>query len=75
VRPLLAYAPDQCLLPKQHTRMSEALSALIFAFFGGLTGHARTEDVIVSQYQGRGWDDSTERDLNNELVRSNLFGH
>ncbi|MEJ2378145.1 MAG: hypothetical protein P8Y71_23120 [Pseudolabrys sp.] len=55
--------------------MSEALSALIFAFFGGLTGHARTEDVIVSQYQGRGWDDSTERDLNNELVRSNLFGH
>ena len=48
--------------------------ATIFAIFDGLLGHARTEDIIVSQYQGRGWDDSTERELNDEIVRSNLSG-
>ena len=48
--------------------------ATIFAFFDGLLGHARAEDAIVSQYEGRGWDDSTERDLNNEIVKSNLSG-
>ena len=71
---LSAHAPYRCPLHDKPNRTREAMVATIFAFFDGLLGHARTEDVIVSQYQGRGWDDSTERELNDEIVRSNLSG-
>jgi hypothetical protein len=72
---LSAHRPDRwCSFHKQPNGAREAVAATIFAFFDGLLGHARAEDAIVSQYEGRGWDDSTERDLNNEIVKSNLSG-
>ena len=38
-------------------------------FFLAIIRHrSRAENAIVSRYQGRGWDDSAERELNNDIA-------
>jgi hypothetical protein len=71
---LSTHALNRCPVHDQPNRTRKTLVVSIFAFFDSLLGHVHADDVIVSQYQGRGWGDSTERDLNNEIVRSNLSG-
>ncbi len=46
--------------------------ATLFANIHNIRG--RTEACIVRNYKGRGWDDATERELNNELVNCRCHG-
>ena len=73
MRSFSASAPDPHLSDRRSDGKGAAVLTSVLAFFEGLLGRARAEEVIVTQYQGRGWDDSTERDLNEEIVRSRLF--
>lgn len=63
---LFAFASSRFASALAH--ITSASTRITTTLVAALLAHARMEDAIMPKYQGRGWCDETERELNNDIA-------
>jgi hypothetical protein len=74
MQPVQTFTANGLLFDKNaNANRTPAFSRIVMFFASLLNDRGHTENTIVSCYGGRGWGDSTERELNDDIASYRCF--